>query len=130
MTNLRAQPAAWPISEKFREILAELVREQAGSCVLSFRDPGYSAENGGYHPVEIMVGSGGDIGYITDFSFVGIHPHTELAKELDFDFSNQVFEQLGFHYDISAGREIFKTWQENFCNYFCWGVFKVSVDPM
>ena len=41
-------------------------------AALNFRDKTYSAENGGYHPVEIHVDSKGDIHCITDFSFAGI----------------------------------------------------------
>jgi hypothetical protein len=41
---------------------------------LNFRDPTYSAEHGGYHPVEIHVDSTGDILCVTDFAYVGIPP--------------------------------------------------------
>ncbi len=130
MTDLREQPAAWPISEKFRKILEDIVREQAGSCVVIFKDPNYTADTGGYHPVEIMVGAGGDIAYISDFSYSGMPPYSELSKEIDFDFSNRCFNHLGFEYDISAGRGLFQTWQSNFCNFYSWNVYEVTVHPI
>ena len=42
--------------------------------ILNFRDPDYSAESGGYHPVEICVNSQGRIQYITAYSSESCHP--------------------------------------------------------
>jgi hypothetical protein len=44
------------------------------AITLNFRDPSYSAETGGYHPVEIRLENKSElwqIAYITDFSFQG-----------------------------------------------------------
>ena len=58
--------------------------------ILNFRDPDYSAESGGYHPVEICVDAQGRIQYITDFAYYGQGPYAELDKELDFDLGHGV----------------------------------------
>ena len=96
-------------------------------CILSFRDPTYSARTGGYHPVEIMINKNGTIQYVTDFSYVGSIDMPELAKELDFDFSAGILEQMGRCYPIENAYELFPIWQQNFMAYYQNGVFDVSI---
>lgn len=98
--------------------------------ILNFRDPEYSAESGGYHPVEIAVDENGRILYITDFAYVGDARYTELDKELDFDFSYGKFQQMGREYPIQQGASLYKIWQSNFCSYYEWQVFQVTVQSM
>lgn len=98
--------------------------------ILNFRDPGYSPERGGYHPVEIAIDRKGMILYITDFSFVGRPPYAELAKELDFDFSQQLFGHMGQDYPLSEGREIFQLWQSNFVAYYRSGVYQIEANTL
>lgn len=102
----------------------------AQGAILNFRDPGYSPERGGYHPVEIAIDRKGMILYITDFSFVGRPPHAELAKELDFDFSLQLFGHMGQDYLLSEGKEIFQLWQSNFVAYFSSGVYQIEINTL
>ncbi len=99
------------------------------SAVINFRSPGYSPTTGGYHPVEIFIDAQGRIQYLTDFAYVGMGEMAELAKELDFDFSQGMFQQFGAHFNIRRGREIFQVWQQNFCTYYASGVYEVSVVP-
>ncbi len=108
----------------------ELVQANVVSdgAILSFKDPNYSAERGGFHPVEIAV-SDHRIGYVTDFSYVGTAPFIELAKELDFDFSLQLFQQMGTDYPLHMGAGLFQVWQQNFCAYYDMGVYQVTVEP-
>lgn len=75
--------------------------------ILNFRDPDYSAESGGYHPVEIAVDGQGRIQYITDFAYVGDGHYAELDKELDFDFSYGKFQQMGKEYPIQQGASLY-----------------------
>ncbi len=130
MTDLMANPAAWAISEELRKIIAEAIREKSGACIISFRDPNYSAERGGFHPVEIMVSGSGEIQYITDFAFVGIEPHSELVKEIDFDFSCGAFQHFCREYPISEGRELFMIWMSNFTMYHRMGVYEISIEEI
>lgn len=99
-----------------------------GGAVLHFRDPEYHPERGGYHPVEISIDSDHRIRYITDFAYVGAGPFCELEKELDFDFSLQLFQQMGRDYPIHQGDSLFRIWQQNFCAYYHSGVYQVTVD--
>ena len=58
---------------------------------LLFKYLSYSAEKGGYHPVEIRLISRNDewyFDYITDFGYMGtVYP--ELEKEIDISWSQQ-----------------------------------------
>lgn len=93
-----------------------------GTAILNFRDPNYSMDKGGFHPVEISIDNNGTINYITDFSY----SYGELSKEIDFDFSCQEFQMFGKAMPISKGKSLFKLWQGNFCEYYKMGVFAVS----
>lgn len=97
---------------------------------LNFRDVDYSAETGGYHPVEIRIvkhNNQWQFDYITDFSFQG-YPYPELVKEIDICFQT---EQVNCLYggelnkqDSDALIELFLT---NFIGYVEMGGFSVSV---
>lgn len=122
----------FPLFSSFLAILeSEIARApipaQTG-VILNFRDPGYSPENCGFHPVEINISSLGRILYITDFSYVGPPPFAELAKELDFDFSLGIFQHLSREFPIHAGRDLFALWQGNFVVYYRMGVYSVSAE--
>ena len=108
---------------------AATAHETLSGYILNFRDPNYSAEHGGYHPVEVMVLSTGVLAYVTDFAYVGCPPYAELTKELDFDFSYGLFGHLGRDYPVQEGRELFQLFQENFVSYYRTGIFTVSVSP-
>ena len=123
---------ALPIQKQFIEILTKCIKtvnsEGFSGFVLNFRDPEYSAETGGYHPVEVAINKHGQILYITDFAYFGLPPMAELCKEIDFDFEQGVFQQNHGIYPIDSGRELFRIWQSNFIFYFNSDVFDVSVN--
>lgn len=100
------------------------------ALTLNFRDPDYSAENGGFHPVEVrLVKSGADweISYITDFAYVGLGYFAELAKELDFDFGCQQYTH-GLFGDIPSDElaELFSLWADNFMQFTQMDIFTIS----
>jgi len=99
----------------------------ASGAVINFRDPDYSFESGGFHPVEVYVDGSGVLQYVTDFSFVGKPPFVELAKELDFSFELNLFGHMGVDYPLSEGDELFAIFQQNFVSYYQMEVFKVEV---
>ncbi len=122
------------LSDKLINILENLTENtllnDSELITLNFSDPKYSATTGGYHPVEICINSSGQILFITDFSYTGSGDMVELAKELDFDFSQRMFEQFWHTYPIEEGAEMFELWENNFCSYYQNGVFKVEVSKM
>ncbi|PCI58786.1 MAG: hypothetical protein COB35_12925 [Gammaproteobacteria bacterium] len=86
----------------------------------NFRDPKYTADDGGYHPVEIRLEKDGEYWrfcYITDFCYVGSGYCAELAKDLDFDFDAGVFQNLFGTYPIEQGIEMYQIWEQNFVYY-------------
>ena len=102
--NIETAGLPWPLHKNLVQIVedelttAGIAKEVGG--ILTFRDPGFSPESGGFHPVEVAVGPGGRIEYITDFGYFGKPPHCELAKELDFDFSLGLFQHFGVEFPV------------------------------
>lgn len=101
------------------------------SITLNFRDPDYSAESGGYHPVEIKLTYQEHqwyLDYITDFSYVGQGWDVELAKELDFDFASERCQTRYLpEVDLSEAEELYQLFETNFIAYYEMEVFTVVV---
>jgi hypothetical protein len=100
------------------------------AITLNFRDPNYSADAGGYHPVEIRIEKQNKLWqlvYITDFSYQG-GPFPELVKEIDVCFiSKQVFNLfIGWLQNRSA-KELLTPFVSNFIEYFANDCYQVSV---
>ncbi|WP_240207443.1 DUF2787 family protein [Vibrio sp. CyArs1] len=121
-----------PISQKLESMLKNKVETfwkqnptQKGceSLTINFRDTTYSAEAGGYHPVEIMLSKENEgryrIQYLTDFAYMGnIYP--ELERNVDFDVANgQAFiAPMGWQSCHSqAIVEFYSLWENNFLAY-------------
>ncbi len=77
-------PAGYAINRAFETILYSLAKEK-GDFIISFKSSDYSAETGGYRPVEVMIRDSQVI-YVTDFTYVGSGPFAELVKGMDWDF--------------------------------------------
>ena len=96
-----------------------------------FRNPGYSAEQGGVHPVEIRLVRGLDdwlFDYVTDFSYQGLGQDAELCKELDFNFLDEEHSMLGWGpLRLAEARELFDIWQRNFIAYCRLECFSITV---
>lgn len=131
--HIQIQSAGYPlpVSQKLIALLqCQLDKsevDQSTGVTFNFRDPDYSAESGGYHPVEISVDGQGRIQYITDFAYYGSGPFAELDKEIDFDFGYRVFQHMGREFPIERGASLFRLWQSNFCSYVERQVFEVTV---
>ena len=122
MIRIKHENLALPMSPMFTLYIAGLLSpyENEKAVTINFRDPNYSADNGGYHPVEIRLENDNDgwrFCYITDFCYVGSGYMAELAKELDFDFEAGVFQNLFGAYPIEQAIEMFQIWETNFVYY-------------
>jgi len=97
----------------------------------NFRNPGYTPEQGGTHPVEIRLIRGVDgwlFDYVTDFSYQGLGQDAELYKELDFNFLDDEHYLQGWGpLPITDAQELFNMWQHNFLAYAQLGFFTVAV---
>lgn len=133
--RIQYEGLALPVSKRFIDALIEaitpLIEPLAQQICVNFRDPTYSAERGGYHPVEILLeryDTHYKLCYITDFCFVGLGDDAELAKSLDFEFVSGTFQDLSGYYPIEIAREIYSMWEDNFLTYWLqMGVFEMEV---
>ncbi|MFQ3191869.1 MAG: hypothetical protein ACI936_003020 [Paraglaciecola sp.] len=122
MIRIKHEGLAVPMSPTFTLYIADLIAPYEDETVvtINFRDPNYSADDGGYHPVEIRLENEGDgwrFCYITDFVFVESGYMAELAKDLDFDFQAGIFQNLFSTYPIEQAMEMFQIWESNFVYY-------------
>ena len=125
---------ALPVSKQLADALADLLAKHSvtgDSVTINFRDPTYSAESGGFHPVEIRLEvrkQAWHFCYITDFTYVGNGPYAELAKDLDFDFYAGVFQNLFGVFPIEQASEMYQIWEGNFLHYWqTLSVFSITV---
>ena len=109
----------------------ELNLERLTQLTFNFRNPGYSVEQGGVHPVEIRLIRGLDgwlFDYVTDFSYQGLGHDAELCKELDFNFLDDEHYLQGWGpIQRSEAHELFTLWQTNFVAYCRMAYFTVEV---
>jgi hypothetical protein len=124
-----------PVSDQLVLILAHEIEQHsevdmASGCIIHFQDPGFSAESAGYHPVEIGLNELGHIQYIRNFAYMDDGHQDELVKELDFDFAYGLFQHRGREYPMSLCAELFTIWQSNFCAYYLYNVFNVTVQAI
>lgn len=128
---------ALPVCQALLTLLsqeAERTDLDLGRCTqltFNFRNPGYSAEQGGVHPVEIRLVRGLDdwlVDYVTDFSYQGLGQDAELCKELDFNFLDDEHYLQGWGpMQRAEAHELFTLWQTNFVAYCRMAYFTVTV---
>lgn len=132
--RIHVPDSPFPISPELVAVVRRAVATYEGvvdnGLAVHFKDPGYSAETGGFHPVEVGVGATGQLHYITDFAYVGRQPQVELVKSLDFDFQQGVFQQAGREWPLRDGASIYRLWERNFLAYYELGVYRVSVTAL
>ena len=122
-----------PVTEQLTTYLQQLItgHHSHQAVTINFRDPSYSADAGGFHPVEIRLEkdqSQWRISYITDFCYVGSGYMAELAKDLDFDFGSGVFQNLVGTYPLEHATEIYQVWEQNFLAYcISLNIFKIEI---
>ncbi len=133
MSKLTFTTSTLPISSTLHTLLSEqltvhLLSNEALTTsrylVFNFRDKSYSADAGGFHPVEIAVcqTSTGEwsIEYITDFAYMGNY-YPELERNLDFDFRvGQFFMAYRGWLPMQGSRdakELYRLWENNFLAY-------------
>ena len=133
---INKENAALPISNKLIKLLTNVIASkqlnptELSDITISFKDDSYDPVSGGYHPVELRLVKLNDqlvFDYITDYCYVGSSFNTELTKEIDFDFTNDVgFQLYSGHHKLSALSELFHLWQSNFINYVEQDIFTIS----
>ena len=101
--------------------------------VLTFQDGGYRAEQGGYHPIELLLkrpsvqSDTWQLAYITSRSYQG-KDNAQLKRELDFDFqSGKCLLSVLSGWQLIDGSddalELHRLWESNFLAYLNWGAY-------
>ncbi|WP_182037213.1 DUF2787 domain-containing protein [Vibrio diabolicus] len=133
MSKLNFTASLLSVSKKLHKLLSDQLTDHLLSnealttsryLVFNFRDKTYSADEGGFHPVEMAIchTSTGEwsIEYITDFAYMGNH-YPELERNLDFDFRvGQFFVAYRGWLPIQSSRdakELYQLWESNFLAY-------------
>ncbi|KGY11723.1 hypothetical protein NM22_13755 [Vibrio tubiashii] len=115
------------ISPRLQTVLIDHINTKANdsstAITLNFRDTSYSAEAGGFHPVEIALKKDSEqrwsILYITDFAYMGNH-YPELERSVDFDIGNNIafFTGVGWQaIDAYGVNDFYLIWESNFLSY-------------
>jgi len=146
MSKLNFTASLLPVSKKLHTLLskqftAHLLSNEALTTsrylVFNFRDKSYSAEEGGFHPVEMAIcqTSTGEwsIEYITDFAYMGSY-YPELERNLDFDFRvEQFFVAYRGWLPMRGSRdakELYRLWENNFLAYVATDAYnEIAVTP-
>ena len=112
--------------------LAKVEMPDPNFCALTFnfRAPDYTADQGGFHPVELRLEKHNGLWefiYITDFSYQG-SPYPELVKEIDVCFeTKQVFSLFGGLLSQSNGKELIKLFISNFIEYHSMNAYQTKI---
>jgi hypothetical protein len=129
--QIRCDNLPWSLDKKFIQILNDTLAttEADDGVTITFRDPDFTPETGGFFPVEVSISKDAQIQYITDFCYVGQPPMCDLCKCLDFDFSLKRFQHYSMDSPINTGREVFQLWQSNFIAYHNINAYTVEIEP-
>ena len=140
MNTIKREGLVLPVTKSLCNYLLTLIKPEhqtdqenkgSKSITINFRDPDYSAESGGYHPVEISMFRQGDewqLRYITGFSYVGVGHCAELVKDTDFDFEQGTFQSKIGIYPLDTVTEFYSIWEANFLAYSMeMEVFNISI---
>ncbi|MFM2482826.1 DUF2787 family protein [Celerinatantimonas sp. YJH-8] len=126
MTTFTLKQPGISITPAFIALLQKTLEQktiEGPFCSLHFKDSSYSAEQGGFHPVEIGLNrvnqNHWELLYITEYAYYsGVYP--ELERCIDFDISNQMaYTQMSGWQDIRHReiRELYQLWEGNFLSY-------------
>lgn len=127
----------------FQSLIKPLFINGNGRYTFNWRDKSYSADAGGFRPVEAMfkVSEDGlkvEVEYLTEFRFVGTGHYAELAKATDFDFQSgrMVGDSLaGSFYgstNSEEAKEFLDFYLKNLCSYIECGFldeFETEFEP-
>ena len=108
----------------------EIIDVTFTALTFNFRDPKYTAEKGGYHPVELRLEKHNDLWeyiYITDFSYQG-GPYPELVKEIDVCFeSKRVYSLYSGWLRGGNAKDLLKLFITNFIEYHSMNAYQTKI---
>ena len=124
---------ALPISLALLDTLNNVLNKHTGLVeshhTIHLSNENYTAEHGGYHPVEIALAKGVNNLYsilcITDLSFNG-YPYPILERDIEFDFTHAtVFTRYSGLKSMTAPNtdKLYTLWESKFIVNFAKGVY-------
>lgn len=135
--DLKAARSLLPMTLSLTQIIRRLLLKNlppivSNGVTINFRDPSYSADAGGFHPVEIrleyaLATSMWQVCYITDFAYQGRY-FPELEKDIDFNFTEGSGYQayVGFH-SLSHFSGLYRLWEANFRSYVVDDLYQITI---
>lgn len=126
----RNQTPTMPIQfyQLIEKELTNINPQEASAITLNFRDPDYSAESGGFHPVEVRLEkheAHWHLVYVTDFAYHG-QPYPELVKQIDICFNRkQVYSLYSGWLSEREGQSLINLFSDNFVAYHNMDVYQV-----
>ncbi|WP_159820270.1 DUF2787 domain-containing protein [Colwellia sp. 20A7] len=109
----------------------ETPEQDLNALTFNFRDPSYSAERGGYHPVELRMEKHNDqwqFIYMTDFSYSG-GQYPELEREIDVCFeTKRVFSLFSGWHNHCDGKALVKLFISNFIDYQTTNAYQTTIN--
>lgn len=132
LTARKWLPVTLSLSRMLQRLLVEMSGTDSSKAVtLNFKDPNYSSECGGFHPVEIRLERTAaniwQLSYITDFAYFGRY-YPELEKEIDFNFSTGIGYQtyVGDH-PLNHFSGLYRLWEANFRSYLTDNIYQITI---
>ncbi|OMO36527.1 hypothetical protein BCT46_00025 [Vibrio sp. 10N.261.46.E8] len=127
--NKTALPISLTLLDTLNNVLNKYADIAEGHHIIHFSNKHYTAEHGGYHPVEIALAKGVNNLYsilcIIDFSFNG-YPYPILERDIEFDFTHAtVFTRYSGLKSISAPNtdKLYTLWESKFIANLAKGVY-------
>ncbi|MEZ9565371.1 DUF2787 family protein [Vibrio artabrorum] len=127
--NKTVLPISLALLATLNNVLNKYAALAEGHHIIQFSNKHYSAEHGGYHPVEVALAKGVNNLYsilcITDFSFNG-YPYPTLERDIEFDFTHAtVFTRYSGLKSISAPNthKLYTLWESKFIANLAKGVY-------
>jgi len=124
-------PAKFYSLLNFELAKAEMPNPNLCALTFNFRDPNYTADKGGYHPVELRLEKHNELWqfiYITDFSYQG-SSYPELVKEIDVCFeTKRVYSLFGGWLNQRNAKELIKLFISNFIEYHAMDIYQTKIN--
>ncbi|MGL1957815.1 MAG: DUF2787 domain-containing protein [Colwellia sp.] len=115
-----------------QQINCHEVPNSINRITIKFTDPKYDEKPGGFHPTDIQLVKQTDstwrIVSICDYCNMSHTQYPKFAKDLEFDFINKLFHNIGSVFSDEKAKENFELWQTNFV-YFVekHGAYEVEI---
>jgi hypothetical protein len=94
------------------------VPDTISRITINFTDPKYDDKPGGFHPTDVQLEKQGGgtwrIVSICDYCNVSHTQYPKFAKDLEFDFNNKRYHNIGSVFSDEIAKENFELWQTNF----------------